>query len=241
MEPDKTVFEAKNIVKRFGRTTVLKGINLKINAGDFITLFGANGAGKTTFLRISSMLLSSTEGEIFYKNKNIKEAGNEARKNIGFIAHNTFLYNNLSARENLRFYGKMFNMDNHETKLENIIEGKLKAVGLFERADDLVHGFSRGMMQRLTIARAFLHDPAVMFFDEPYTGLDRGASEILNNLIRSFYGSNNAGIMTTHNLEQGYDIATHVAIMNKGKIEFMAPTTEISKIDFAGKYMELVG
>ncbi len=230
------VFEAKNIVKRFGRSTALRGINLQVAEGDFISIFGANGVGKTTFLKISAKLLSPSEGEIFFKGKNINEAGNAARKEIGFIAHDTFLYRSLTARENLRFYGRMY----QTPELDSVIDSTLKSVGLYERGDDLITGFSRGMQQRLTIARAFLHNPTILLLDEPYTGLDRAASEILNGLIKSFYSSKNAGIMTTHNLDQGYDIASHVVVMNKGKVEFISATKDISKKDFGEIYMKIV-
>jgi len=231
------VFAAKNIVKRFGRSTVLRGIDLDIKPGDFVTIFGANGAGKTTFLKISAMLLSPSSGDILFRGQNIRNAGIIARKELGFIAHDTFLYPNLTAYENLNFYSKLYGASISITS----IESKLDNVGLLDRKNDLVSGFSRGMQQRLTIARAFLHDPTILLLDEPYTGLDRAASEVLNELIKTFYSTNNAGIMTTHNLDQGYDIATHVAIMSKGLIKYIAKTSEISKKQLNEKYMELVG
>ncbi|MFC1553789.1 heme ABC exporter ATP-binding protein CcmA [candidate division KSB1 bacterium] len=231
------VFEAKELVKRYGRLSALKGINLTVNKGDFVSIFGPNGAGKTTFLKIGAMLMSPTSGDLLFNGVNIRKVGDQARKEIGYIAHNTFLYNNLTAEENLRFFGKMYSLPD----LDDLIEDKLNAVGLSDRKNDIVSGFSRGMQQRLTIARAFLHDPSILLLDEPYTGLDKSASEILNGLLRLFNNTEKAGLMTTHNLDQGYDLATHLVILHKGKIQFSALKKDISKIEFSEKYSEIVG
>ena len=208
-----------------------------MHEGDFIIIFGPNGAGKTTFLKIAAMLTAPTEGSIFFRGKNIRDAGSSARSEVGFITHSTFLYKNLTARENLQFYGRMYRLKN----LDEQIGAKLEAVGLLERADDPVQNFSRGMLQRLTIARAFLHNPFILLLDEPYTGLDRTASEILNKLLRSFIADRRAGLMTTHNIDQGYDIATHAAVLHKGQIQFFSNTKNITKEEFTAKYSEIVG
>lgn len=237
MQKDIPVFKAQGLIKRFGRLTALNGIDLEVHRGDFVALFGANGAGKTTFLKIASMLMSLSEGELFFNGKPIKDSDDKARNMIGFIAHSTFHYNNLTARENLRFYGGMYDIQDIEEKITK----QLESVGLLHRADDLAGGFSRGMLQRLSIARAFLHDPSILLLDEPYTGLDKSASEMLNGLLSSYNTADRAGIMTTHNLDQGYDIATHVGILHKGKIQYFARTSDISKEEFSNKYSEIVG
>ncbi|MCP4724359.1 MAG: ABC transporter ATP-binding protein [bacterium] len=236
MQENKIFFEAKDIIKRFGRSSILKGLNLKVRSGEFISIFGPNGAGKTTFLKISAMIISPSEGDIFIYGKNTKDAGDRARVEIGFIAHDTFLYRNLTARENLEFYGKMYGVND----LKDTVESRLNSVGLLNRADDIITRFSRGMLQRLTIARAFLHDPSIMFLDEPYTGLDSTASVLLNNLIEEFYDTEKAGILTTHNLDQGYDIASRLIILDNGKIEFDVEKDSVSKQDFRNKYAEII-
>lgn len=237
MQTNIPVFQAQKLTKQYGRLTALNGIDLVVNKGDFITIFGANGAGKTTFLKIAAMLMAPSDGTLLFNGKLIKEADNNARKLIGFIAHDTYQYHNLTARENLRFYGGMYDIRD----LDKQINIRLEAVGLLKRGDDLVGGFSRGMKQRLSIARAFLHNPSILLLDEPYTGLDKNASEMLNSLLSSFNNSERAGIMTTHNLDQGYDIATHVAILHRGKIMYFNKTKNISKNDFSKTYSEIVG
>ena len=130
----------------------------------------------------------------------------------------------------------MYGIDN----LDMRVNESLDAVGLSRRADDVIAGYSRGMQQRLTIARAFLHKPTLLLLDEPYTGLDTYASEILNRLLISFKTPGCAGILTTHNIDQGFDIATHVIILHRSRIHYYSPTGEIAKDDFKRKYLEVV-
>jgi len=230
------VFKAQGLTKHYGRLTALNGFDLVVNKGNFVAIFGANGAGKTTFLKIAAMLMAPSGGTFYINGTPIKEADNNARKLIGFIAHATYQYHNLTAWENLKFFGGMYDIPD----LDDRINIQLEAVGLSKRGDDLVGGFSRGMQQRLSIARAFLHDPSILLLDEPYTGLDKNASDMLNNLLISFNNSERAGIMTTHNLDQGYDIATHVAILHRGKIMFFSETKNISKEEFSKTYSKIV-
>ncbi len=237
----KSLFEAKSISKRYGRIPALRNIDLTLNAGDFVTIFGANGAGKTTFLKIAASLMGPSDGAISIDGVNVRDLGIDARKKIGYIAHDLFLYDHLTARENLRFFAKMYSIDDPEAKIEN----KLEAVGLLKRADDTVRSFSRGMKQRLTIARAFQHDPALLLLDEPYTGLDSSASEILNSLLGSsllgsFHTNDRACLMVTHDIDHGFDIATHVAILHDTKIRLFKETKDIDKTEFKKQYLEMV-
>jgi len=230
------LFEAKNIIKRYGNATALSGIDIRLNRGEFMTIFGANGAGKTTFLKIAASLLQPTDGTVLIRGKKLDRSDSQSRSDLGYIAHETFLYPNLTARENLRFYASLYSVENHSPRIDEMLD----AVGLLHRADDVVRSFSRGMLQRLTIARAFLHNPSLLLFDEPYTGLDTHASGILNELLQSMSAGDRAGIMTTHNIEQGFDIATHVAILHRGKIQYVLPTKETTKQDFKRTYIELM-
>jgi heme exporter protein A len=236
VQNSRPVVEARELYKKFGRFTALNNINFTVNKGDFVTIFGPNGAGKTTFLNIAAMVMAPSEGTLLYDGQPANTIDCAARKNIGFISHSTYLYHNLTARENLRFYGKLYGING----LESRIDHQLDAVGLSDRADDESGKFSRGMQQRLTIARAFLHDPAIVLLDEPYTGLDKNASEMLNNVIMTYNSPERAGIMTTHNIEQGYDIATHVAIIRRGKLRYFAATKDISRSEMSTIYSAIV-
>ncbi len=236
MQTSIPVLKAQSLIKRFGRFSALKDFNLTINKGDFVTILGPNGAGKTTFLKIAAMVMAPSEGTLFYNDQPVNKVDDAIRKQIGFISHHTYLYHNLTARENLMFFGKLYNVPD----LMSRIDVQLEIVGLSERADDEVGKFSRGMQQRLTIGRAFLHNPSLVLLDEPYTGLDKNASEILNAMIQAYSSPERAGIMTTHNIEQGYDIATHVAIIRKGELKYFSSTYEISKQELSDRYSEIV-
>lgn len=232
----RTLFEARGIVKRYGNATALSGLDISLNRGDFVTVFGANGAGKTTFLKIAAALMSPTEGEILLSGKELDRTDSEQRSKIGYIGHDIFMYMSLTARENLRFYASLYDISDADQKIDTMLD----SVGLSQRSGSVTRNFSRGMLQRLTIARAFLHNPSLMLLDEPYTGLDTHAAEILNELLRSMDTGDRAGIMTTHNIDQGFDIATHVAILHGGKICFFARTDESDKNEFRARYLELM-
>ncbi len=236
MQTSRPVFEARELYKRFGRFTALNNINITVNKGDFVTILGPNGAGKTTFLKIAAMVMAPSKGTLYYDGRPRNKIDSAVRKSIGFISHSTYLYHNLTARENLRFYGKLYGING----LEDRIDRQLDTVGLSDRADDEAGKFSRGMQQRLTIARAFLHDPAIVLLDEPYTGLDKNASEMLNNVIATYNSPERAGIMTTHNIEQGYEIATHMAIIRRGELRYFASTKDISSSEVSSVYSAIV-
>src|SRR5690606_16948793 len=166
------VIEARGLEKWYGPHPAVRGIGFDLAAGEFLTLFGPNGAGKTTLLRMLAGALRPTRGEIRVAGEAIDHAEDGWRRRIGVLSHQTFLYARLSAAENLRFYGRLYGLD----ALGERVERGLREVGLLERRDSLVQGFSRGMQQRLALARTLLHEPELVLLDEPYTGLDRHAS-----------------------------------------------------------------
>ena len=236
MENKKAGFEAKKINKYFGRLKVLSGINLKLKPGEFITIFGSNGAGKTTFLKIIVMLLKPNSGNIDLNGVNVNNNPEKFRKDIGFISHNTFLYNELTASENLKFFGKLYNVENCEERINYTLE----KVGLQHRKDDIVRNFSRGMQQRLTIARAFLHNPLLLLLDEPYTGLDQKASTILNQILNSYHSEGKIAIITTHNIAHGMEIADRIAVLNNGSLVYENRKEMINVDEFKNVYMKIV-
>ncbi|NOR60198.1 MAG: ATP-binding cassette domain-containing protein, partial [Methanosarcinales archaeon] len=162
------IVSIKSLSKAFGSHRVLKNIDLDVKKGEFITIFGPNGAGKTTLMKIMSTLVEPSAGSISIDGFNVKDDPVEIRKRIGSISHETYLYSELTAEENLRFFGRMYGMDkNHlDARVDELIE----QVGLEYRSNDRVGTFSRGMKQRLSIARALIHEPSILFLDEPYTG-----------------------------------------------------------------------
>lgn len=226
------MIEVNNLCKQFDRRKILNGVNLKVFPGDFLAIFGANGAGKTTFLKILSTLILPSSGQINIGGFDLKDDSNEARAQIGLISHRSYLYSDLTAYENLRFYGKMFAVPRLEEKISELLE----LVELEHRKFDLVGTFSCGMQQRLSIARALLHDSSILFMDEPYSGLDARASEILDKVLSGLQQTNHTFILTTHDLIKGLEVCTRVAILDKGVISYQAQKAEIDVADFPNTY-----
>jgi heme exporter protein A len=233
---NKWAIETENLKRSFGHIDALNGINLKVPYGDFLTIFGPNGAGKTTLIKILSNLIYPSSGKAIIHGDDLSKSGDAIRSKIGLISHNTFSYNNLTPYENLKFYGKLHGLPN----LENRIEELLKEVDLFQRSQDPVRTFSRGMQQRLAIARAMLNNPSIIFLDEPYTGLDQHATKILTGILKKLHTTQNTIIMTTHNLKQGLEVSDEVIIMASGKIVFQKPALEIILDEFEQIYFDCV-
>jgi len=230
------IIEVDSLCKKFGSRQILNGIDLKVFSGDFLTIFGSNGAGKTTLLKILSTLILPSSGTIEIGGFDIKEDSNGVRSQIGLISHNSYLYPDLTAYENLRFYGKMFAVP----RLENRITELLELVELEHRKFDLVRTFSCGMQQRLSIARALLHDSPIFFLDEPYSGLDVHASEILDRVLTNLKSENHTFLLTTHDLIKGIEVCTRVAILNNGVISYEAPKGEIDPACFPDVYKKCI-
>jgi heme exporter protein A len=208
--------ESEDIRKTFGQFTALSGVTLAVKRGEFFTLFGRNGAGKTTFLKIAATLVRATHGKLRIEGTDIREEPEKARRHIGFLSHNTYLYRDLNPVENLRFFGRLYRMPDSEERIQKI----LKRVGLERRASDPTRAFSRGLVQRLGLARVMLHEPSVMLLDEPYTGLDANAVEMLNQMLDEAVARGRTVVLTTHDLEQGLRAATRAAIIDRGRIVY---------------------
>ena len=225
---------AKDIKKSFGRLKVLNGINLTINQGDIYILFGSNGAGKTTFVKILSTILLPDSGDLSLFGERIKRRSKEIKARIGFMSHEPYLYKELTAFENLNFYSNLYSIEDKKER----IEGLLKEVGLYHRSHDRVGSFSRGMKQRLSLARAILHSPDIIFMDEPYTGLDIKAQEILNKIITSLNQKGKTFFLITHDVGKGFEIANRSGILSKGQISYEVERGD--KKSFLDKYREIV-
>ncbi len=168
------------LVKRFGLKTVLRGMEFQVQPGEFVALLGPNGAGKTTFLRILSSLSRPTLGEVSIAGYSLPGQASAVRSRLGVVSHLPLLYGDLTAEENLEFYGRMYGVVELESRSAEVLD----LVGLSARRRDLVRTYSRGMQQRLAIGRAVLHDPDVLLLDEPHTGLDQDACEMLDRALR---------------------------------------------------------
>ncbi|MCL7415494.1 MAG: ABC transporter ATP-binding protein [ANME-2 cluster archaeon] len=202
-------------------------------------MFGPNGAGKTTLVKIMSTLVSPTSGTVKVHDIDVRESPLEVRRLIGVISHETYLYQDLTARENLQFFGRMYGMN--KDKLEARIHELVAQVGLQYRLDDRVGTFSRGMKQRLSIARAILHDPKILFLDEPYTGLDQHAAATFDTILEELDVSDKTQVMVSHDLERGIALADQVVILFGGRIAFETKKDGIKDIhEFRQTYEQYV-
>jgi heme exporter protein A len=224
--------EVRGLVKSFGSKVALEGVDLDVAEGEFLTLVGPNGAGKTTLIRVLATLTKPTRGSVRIAGCDLLKQGTEVRRRVGLASHETLLYGDLSAEENLRFYGRMYEVP----ELEERITSLLQRVGLDHRRHDLVRTFSRGMQQRLSIARALLHDPALLLLDEPYTGLDQQATEVLGEVLVSLVGRSRTVLMTTHNLERGLELCDRAAILVNGRIVHQASKGDLDVASFREAY-----
>ena len=227
----------KNLGKQYGHFVVLEDVTFELPAGNYLTLFGRNGAGKTTLLRILASLLRPTKGIIRFGQDDLSKDMALVRQHIGYISHNSMLYGDLTAAENLRYYAKLYGVKNREV----VVKESLEKVGLKPWADSPVRSFSRGMQQRLAIARAFQHRPKYLLLDEPFSGLDQNAIRSLSALLHEFHQPEHAAIITTHQLEEGWEIGDKIAVLERGKLCFFQSKREITFDDFKSRYAEIQG
>lgn len=226
------MIEVRKLIKRFGMKTVLRGLDFDVQPGEFVALLGPNGAGKTTFLRILASLSHPSLGEVRVAGYRLPHQAAAVRARLGVVSHLPLLYGDLTAEENLHFYGRMYGVPRLDERITEVLE----MVGLESRRRDLVRTFSRGMQQRLAIGRAVLHDPDVMLFDEPYTGLDQDASAMLDDVLRSVAAQGRTIVMTSHDLVRAEDLATRFDILSRGAIAASASRRQLSKTNLLAFY-----
>ena len=220
----------KKLVKRFGPITVLRELDFEVNSGEFVALLGPNGAGKTTLLRILSSLMRPTSGFVQVASYRLPSQGASLRAKLGVVSHQPLLYGDLTAAENLQFFGKLYSIG--PDRIPEILE----LVGLYPRKDDLVRTFSRGMQQRLAIGRAILHNPSILLLDEPHTGLDQAAGEILDRILGEVALEGRTVVMTSHDLVRSAELASRLVLLTKGKISSSVSTTDLDPTDLVDFY-----
>ena len=220
----------KKLVKRFGPITVLRDLDFEVKSGEFVALLGPNGAGKTTLLRILSSLMRPTSGIVQVASYRLPSQGASLRAKLGVVSHQPLLYGDLTAAENLQFFGKLYSIG--PDRIPEILD----LVGLLPRRDDLVRTFSRGMQQRLAIGRAILHDPTILLLDEPHTGLDQAAGEILDRILQEVALEGRTVVMTSHDLVRSAELASRLVLLTKGKISSSVSTTDLDPADLVDFY-----
>lgn len=233
------LIETNSLVKAYGVLPVLRKLDLTVERGEFVALLGANGSGKSTLLRLLSGLSRPTAGIVRIGGWELPRESERVRAQIGLVSHKALLYDTLTANENLRFFARLYNLSAEQQAAR--IPDLLARVGLAKRGDDLVRTFSRGMQQRLSIARALLHDPAVLLFDEPYTGLDVDASRVLDGLLTQAHADGKTIIMAIHQFDKAAELASRIAILSRGVIAYDAPTVDLDTLTLAAEYTRVTG
>jgi heme exporter protein A len=234
--PAEAVLEALGLAREFGPIRAVDGVSFSLGAGELMTVFGPNGAGKTTLLRVLSGGLRASAGEVHLRGKKLETGDPEWHRRIGVLSHQSFLYGHLSVAENLRFYGKLFGLRDLDLRVPE----RLEHVGLARRADSRVRTLSRGMRQRLALARTLLHDPEFILLDEPYTGLDAHAAAVLRGVLASLKDGRRTVILVTHHISQGLEMADRVAIQVQGRFVFFDHRSTVDGDAFEQFYREKV-
>jgi ABC-type multidrug transport system ATPase subunit len=225
------ILKVVNLTKRYSSITALYGIDLEIEEGQSLILLGPNGAGKSTLLGTLAGRVRPTTGTVYLKGKDIRKS-REARSLTGYLSHSSLLYPGLTAQENLYLYASLYGLEYPGDRVEEM----LVLVGLWDRRSDKVGGFSRGMEQRLAIARSMLHDPGLLILDEPFSGLDHLSARTLVGVLGSFRSGKRTMLISTHDLDSVGLIGEQVAILDRGKLRFRGEVTG----DLKDLYVDLV-
>ncbi|MBI5304178.1 MAG: heme ABC exporter ATP-binding protein CcmA [Chloroflexi bacterium] len=217
-----TLIAVEKLDKTFGARWALRNVTFRVVPGEIVALVGPNGAGKTTLLRALTTLARPNAGQILIGKIPLAQHPNAARQAIGFVGHQTFMYDDLTALENLTFYARLYDLPDATTRVRTVAE----RVGIAHRLNDITRTLSRGLQQRLTLARMLLHDPAVILLDEPYTGLDKIAADMLDAIMLDAKNEGRAVLFSTHDLERGLAIADRAIIMKAGRVVHDLPRRE---------------
>lgn len=232
--PETLALDSKAIEKKFGYSYAVRNVSLQVRRGEFVALFGRNGAGKTTFLKVAAGLMRATKGSLAVEGFDIGKEPEEARRRIGFLSHNTFVYRDLSPLENLKFFCRLYGVSDAEGPLLDLLD----RVGLRKRSGEPVRAFSRGLHQRVGIARALLHNPSLILLDEPYTGLDANAADTLNRMLDEALAAGKTIILTTHDMEQGLRAATRAVILDRGSLGHDGPANSAGVREAYVRYIQ---
>ena len=227
--------EASGLVRTFGRRRAVDGVDLSLQSGDCLALFGPNGAGKTTLLRIAAGLLRPTAGTITVGGHSLR-ADASTRARVGLVSHQSMLYRALTSRENVEFAAKLYGLSDPRA----VATRALERMNMLDRANTPVRALSRGLQQRISIARAIVHEPSVVLLDEPYTGLDAAGSIALTETLRLLRSHGAAMILVTHSVEEGLEIASHAAIMHAGRIVRIEETASLDTRAYLAGYRAIV-
>lgn len=228
--------EAAGLTRAFGRRRAVQSVSFSLDAGNVLALFGPNGAGKTTLLRLLAGLLRPTAGRVAMSGEDIR-GGSTARGRVGLISHQTMLYPALTSLENVEFAARLHGVPSPAGAAERA----LATMGIADRRDSLVKTLSRGMQQRVSIARAIVHEPGVVLLDEPYTGLDASGAAALSSLLGALRQRGSTMVLVTHNIEEGLAVSSHAGVMLRGELVKLIPSDAIDATEFGADYRRMAG
>lgn len=234
MSANNAVLTTVDLSKQFGGFTVLRSASIDVAAGDFLTIFGRNGAGKTTLLKIVAGLTRSYRGSVRVFGSDLKRAGDSPRGRVGFVSHESFLYPDLTVYDNLLFYARLYRIPDTRSAVETTIA----TMDLEAKSASTVRSLSRGMKQRLSLGRAFLNKPELLLLDEPFTGLDERAAEMIDHTLGEVQAEGRTVVMATHNMERGWKRASRIAVLERGTFVYQSSVGETTFEDFRKRYRE---
>ena len=229
--------DIQGLAKSFGRTSVLRNLDLKVPWGEVLTVIGPNGCGKTTLIKILATLTKHDTGAVLVAGHDVALVGERVRGIIGVVTHAPFLYDDLTGFENLKFFAGMFGLDNIGERIQEVVERMGVGEGLNHRASTMSHGTKK----RFSIARALLHDPLVLLLDEPESGLDQEALEMMQKILTDRTKRLQSVLMTTHNLERGMTLGSHLAVLAQGKIVYKESLDSVDVSSLRAAYLQYTG
>ncbi len=229
--------EARGLAKYYGPQVALDEVDLSLSKGERLAVLGPNGAGKTTLIALLGTIMRPSAGTLRVMGFDTADAPNEVRRRVGVVAHRTYLYEELSARENLLFYGQLYGVQNLATR----VDGLLKLVDIYPRRHDQIGSLSRGMQQRVALARALVHDPDVLLLDEPDTGLDQEHLDLLASLVQGSAIPPRSIVLTTHNLERALALCNRVAVLAQGRLVYQAESAALDRAALHDAYRRQAG
>ena len=232
--PVSPAVEVRGLIKSFGNNPALRGIDLTVGKGERLSVFGPNGAGKTTLVKVLSTLMKPTSGSISLNDMDIRSKRVQVRQQVALVSHQTFLYDDLTVYENLKFYGKMYNVPRLDERIGEVISW----AKLDSRMNDRLGTLSHGMQKRASIARAVLHNPSILLLDEPEAGLDPDSGNMIEDAVND---NSRTVVMTSHDLDRGLELCDRVIILNRGRIEFQSYKSEIDPTGFRQLYNGVTG
>lgn len=230
------VIDARGLSRRFAGVTALHAVDCTVGAGEAVAVFGPNGAGKSTLLRLLATLLRPSAGVLRLFDRAVNDGGAAARRRIGFLSHQSFLYPDLTPAENLDFYARMFAVPDRAARVRELI-GQVGLTGWTHRP---VRTLSRGLEQRCALARALIHDPQLLLLDEPFTGLDVDAAATLAALLRQAHARGASVLMTTHDIARGLEVCRRALILGRGRLLWDGSLDATSAPELAQRYHALV-